>query len=148
MAKMAFRLPPAASVIENPSPEELKELAARMSNALPTRYGNLNVNTEVVNRLKRSTFIVTDEPDGQNQSISREDGLKVAEQQDAYIRDQEMVVIDGYIGNDPEFRTPTRRFGSKWSLVFDTTEPKIGVGSSSPHRSERGEPRGALRAGT
>ena len=45
MAKMAFRLPPAASVIDNPSPEEAKELAARMPNARPTRYGNLNAQT-------------------------------------------------------------------------------------------------------
>ena len=128
MAKMAFRLPPAASVIDNPSPEEAKELAARMPNARPTRYGNLNVSTEVVNRSKRSTFIVTDEPDGQNQSITREEGLKWAEVQDAYIAQQEMVVVDGYIGNDPDFRTPTRLFveaananiaGMQQELYFD-----------------------------
>ena len=128
MAKMAFRLPPAASVIDNPSPEEAKELAARMPNARPTRYGNLNVPTEVVNRSKRSTFIVTDEPDGQNQSITREEGLKWAEVQDAYIAEQEMVVVDGYIGNDPEFRTPTRLYveaananiaGMQQELYFD-----------------------------
>src|ERR671936_2386001 len=105
---MLFRLPEAASVVENPSPEELKELAARMPNARPTRYGNLNVQTEVVSRSKRSTFIVTDEPDGQNQAIAREEGLKWAEAQDAYIAGQEMVVIDGYIGNDPDFRTAAR----------------------------------------
>jgi phosphoenolpyruvate carboxykinase (ATP) len=128
VAKMAFRLPPAASVIDNPSPEEAKELAARMPNARPTRYGNLNVSTEVVNRSKRSTFIVTDEPDGQNQSITREEGLKWAEVQDAYIGQQEMVVVDGYIGNDPDFRTPTRLFveaananiaGMQQELYFD-----------------------------
>ena len=45
-----------------------------MPNARPTRYGNLNVQTEVVTRSKRSTFIVTDEPDGQNQAITREEG--------------------------------------------------------------------------
>src|ERR687896_175984 len=107
---MAFRLPEAASVIDNPSPEEAKELVARMPNARWTRYGNLNVATEVVNRSKRSTFLVTDEPDGQNQSITREEGLKWAEIQDAYIRDQEMVVVDGFIGHDPEFRTPARLY--------------------------------------
>jgi phosphoenolpyruvate carboxykinase (ATP) len=125
---MAFRLPPAASVIDNPSPEKAKELAARMSNARPTRYGNLNVATEVVNRSKRSTYIVTDEPDGQNQAITREEGLRWAEAQDAYIRDQEMVVIDGYIGNDPEFRTAARLYiesananiaGMQQQLYFD-----------------------------
>jgi phosphoenolpyruvate carboxykinase (ATP) len=153
VAKMAFRLPPAASVIENPSPEELKELAARMSNARPTRYGNLNVNTEVVNRLKRSTFIVTDEPDGQNQSISREDGLKVAEQHDAYIRDQEMVVIDGYIGNDLEFRTAARLYieaananiaGMQQQLYFDRDdeefEPELTVIYTPNLKAEGGYP--------
>jgi phosphoenolpyruvate carboxykinase (ATP) len=107
---MLFRLPPAASVLENPSPDELKELAARMPNAQRTEHGNVNVQTEVVNRSKRSTYIVTDEPDGQNQSITREEGRKWAEAQDAYIAEQEMVVVDGYIGNDPEFRTPARLY--------------------------------------
>ncbi len=110
MAKMLFRLPKAAKVIENPSPDEVKALAAEMPNAKPTRYGNLNVQTDVVSRSKRSTFIVTDEPDGQNQAITREEGLKWADAQDAYIAGQEMVQIDGYIGNDPEFRTPARLY--------------------------------------
>ena len=48
-----------------------------MPNATPTRHGNLNVQTEVVSRSKRSTFIVTDEPDGQNQAITREEGAQV-----------------------------------------------------------------------
>jgi phosphoenolpyruvate carboxykinase (ATP) len=110
MAKMAFRPPQAARVIDNPSPDELKELAARMPNARPTRYGNLNVQTEVVSRSKRSTFIVTDEPDGQNQAIPQEDGDRWAERQDEYIAEQEMVQIDGYIGGDPEFRVPVRLY--------------------------------------
>jgi len=107
---MLFRLPPAASVLENPSADELKELAAQMPNAQWTRHGNVNVQTEVVSRSKGSTYIVTDEPDGQNQSITREEGRKWAEAQDAYIADQEMVVVDGYIGSDPEFRTPARLY--------------------------------------
>src|SRR3954463_16362615 len=107
---MLFRLPPAASVLENPSADKLKELAAQMPNAQRTRHGNVNVQTEVVSRSKGSTYIVTDEPDGQNQSITREEGRKWGEAQDAYIAEQEMVVVDGYIGNDPEFRTPARLY--------------------------------------
>jgi len=107
---MLFRLPDAADVIDNPDPDELQELAARMPNAQPTRYGNLNVQTEVVSRSKKSTFIVTDEPDGQNQAISTDEGERWAERQDAYIAEQEMVVIDGYIGNDPDFRTAARLY--------------------------------------
>jgi len=107
---MLFRLPDAKSVVENPLPQALKELAARMPNAKPTRHGNLNVQTEVVNRSKGSTFIVTDEPDGQNQAIPREEGERWAERQDEYIADQEMVVVDGYIGSDPEFRVAARLY--------------------------------------
>jgi phosphoenolpyruvate carboxykinase (ATP) len=107
---MLFRLPEAAKVIENPSPEEVKELAAKMPNARRTRHGNLIVQTEVVSRSKGSTFLVTDEPDGQNQAITREEGLRWAEAQDAYIAKREMIQIDGFIGFDPEFRTPARLF--------------------------------------
>jgi phosphoenolpyruvate carboxykinase (ATP) len=110
VAKMLFRLPDAAGTFDNPDPQELKELTARMPNARWTRFGNLNAQTEVVSRSKRSTFIVTDEPDGQNQAIPREEGERWAAVQDEYIADQEMVVIDGYIGNNPEFRTPARLF--------------------------------------
>jgi phosphoenolpyruvate carboxykinase (ATP) len=107
---MLFRLPDAASVVENPDPHALKGLAAEMPNARPTRHGNLNVQTEVVNRSKGSTFIVTDEPDGQNQAISREEGERWAELQDEYIAVQAMVVVDGYIGSDPELRIATRLY--------------------------------------
>ena len=110
MAKMAFRLPPAARVIENPSAEEVKALAAEMSNAQPTRFGSLNVQTEVLARSKRSTFIVTDEPDGQNQAISRDEAERWAEIQDDYISGQEMVQIDGFIGGSPDFRIPARLY--------------------------------------
>src|SRR6266487_896770 len=107
---MLFRLPDAADVIDNPDAQALKGLAARMPNARPTRYGNFNVQTEVVSRSKGSTFIVTDEPDGQNQAIPREEGERWAELQDEYIADQEMVVVDGYIGSDPEFRVAARLY--------------------------------------
>src|SRR5437016_6391994 len=107
---MLFRLPQAKRVIENPSPEEVKELAAKMATARTTRYGNLNVQTRVLARSKRSTFLVTDEPDGQNQALSTDDAAQWAEKQDEYIAGREMVQIDGYIGNDPDFRTPTRLY--------------------------------------
>src|SRR3989454_2990198 len=110
---MLFRLPPAERVIENPSPAEVKELAAKMPTARPTKYGNLNVQTQVLARSKRSTFLVTDEPDGQNQALSTDDAARWAERQDAYIAGRQMVVIDGYIGNDTEFRTPTRLYVEK-----------------------------------
>ena len=110
VAKMLFRLPDAKSVVDNPDPQALKDLAAEMPNAKPTRFENLNVQTEVVNRSKGSTFIVTDEPDGQNQAITREEGERWAETQDEYIAGEDMVIVDGYIGNDPEFRVAARLY--------------------------------------
>jgi phosphoenolpyruvate carboxykinase (ATP) len=135
---MLFRPPQAARVIANPSPDELKELALRMTNARPTDYGNVNVQTEVVSRSKRSTFLVTDEPDGQNQAIPTDEALRWAEAQDAYIAGEEIIQIDGFIGHDPEFRTPARLYieaananiaGMQQQLYFDRDD-------SSEHEPE------------
>ncbi len=131
MAKMLFRLPQAKRVMDNPGAEEVKELAAKMPAARPTKYGNLNVQTKVLARSKRSTFLVTDDPDGQNQAISTDEAAHWAEKQDQYIAGQEMVVIDGYIGNDPDFRTPARLYieaananiaGMQQQLYFEPVE--------------------------
>ena len=140
MAKMLFRLPQAKRVIENPTPEEVKALTSKMPTARPTRYGNLNVQTNVLARSKGSTFLVTDDPDGQNQAVSTEDAARWADRQDQYIAEQEMVVVDGYIGNDPEFRTATRLYveaananiaGMQQQLYFgppeDEFEPELTV---------------------
>src|SRR5919109_1404832 len=126
---MAFRLPTAARVIANPSPEELKELAARMPNARPTRFGNLNVQTEVVARSSKSTFIVTDE---------------------------EMVLIDVYIGRDPASRVPARLYietananiaGMQQQLYFepgdDDFEPELTV-IYTPNLTAEGYPNDRL----
>ncbi len=140
MAKMLFRLPQAKRVFVNPSPEEVKELAAKMPRARRTKYGNVNVQTDVLARSKRSTYLVTDEPDGQNQAVSTDDAAAWADKQDEYIAGREMVQIDGYIGNDPDFRTPARLFieaananiaGMQQQLYFgpadDDFEPELTV---------------------
>jgi len=104
-------LPPARSIRWNPPPDELRDLTTRMPNAKHTEFDNYNVQTRVVSRSKGSTFIVTDHPeDHSDQTMSRADGDRIAARQDEYIRGQEMIVIDGYIGNDPAFRVPARLY--------------------------------------
>jgi phosphoenolpyruvate carboxykinase (ATP) len=100
----------ARSFLVDPSQDELVELTAKMPNARWTRYENLNVTTRVDSRSAKSTFIATDDPDAHtgHQTISREEFNRIADVQDAYMREQDMVVINGYIGNDPAFRTPAR----------------------------------------
>jgi phosphoenolpyruvate carboxykinase (ATP) len=140
VAKMLFRLPEAKQVVANPASAEVKELAAQMPSARWTKYGNLNVQTKVLARSKRSTYLVTDEPDGQNQWITTDEAAKWADRQDEYIAGREMVQIDGYIGNEPEFRTPARLFveaananiaGMQQQLYFgppeDDFEPELTV---------------------
>lgn len=111
MAKMAFQLPQAASVVRNPGADELQQLAAKMPAARWTRYGNVNVQTEVLARSTPSTFIVTDDPDpGVSRTVSTEQAQEWADRQDAYIADQEMILLDGWLGAQPEFRAPVRLY--------------------------------------
>ncbi|MBK5260900.1 MAG: phosphoenolpyruvate carboxykinase [Thermoanaerobaculia bacterium] len=99
----------AKSVVWNPSPEELRRFAAEMPNVRPTEFGNLNVATRVVSRSKLSTFVATDSPhEHSDQTITRAEYERVAKLQDDYIRTRDMLVVEGYIGNDPHFRTAAR----------------------------------------
>jgi len=104
-------LPKAKSIRWNPGPEELRELTASMPNARRTMYDNYNVETRVVARSKASTYVVSDHPENHSdQTIGRAEGARVAAMQDAYIAGQDMLVIDGYIGNDPDHRVAARLY--------------------------------------
>jgi phosphoenolpyruvate carboxykinase (ATP) len=97
------------SVVWNPTAAELRRFAAEMPNARETEFGNLNVATKVVSRSKLSTFIATDNRETQSdQTITRAEYERIAKVQNEYIRTRDMLVVEGYIGNDPEFRVATR----------------------------------------
>jgi phosphoenolpyruvate carboxykinase (ATP) len=97
------------SVIWNPTPEQLRQFAEQMPNARVTEFNNVNVATRVVSRSKLSTFIATDSPDQHSdQTITRSEYDRISALQNDYIRTQDMLVIEGYIGNDPEFRVGAR----------------------------------------
>jgi phosphoenolpyruvate carboxykinase (ATP) len=98
----------ARSFLVGPTQDELLALTAKMPNAKRTKYDNLNVTTRVDSRSAKSTFVVSDDPAAADRTITRAAYGDIVEAQDAYIRDQDMVVIDGFIGNDPTFRVPAR----------------------------------------
>ena len=104
---MAIELPPAKSVAVNPTQDELKSWVAQMPNAQQTEFGNYNVKARVTARSAGSTFVVTDDPSSVSKAtMSREEYEKVAARQEEYIRDQDMILVEGYIG--PE-NSPLKR---------------------------------------
>ncbi len=99
----------AKNIHDNPSPEELRAFTEEMPTARVTEFGNVNVQTRVTSRSSGSTFVVTDDPSvTDNKTISRADHDAIAKLQDDYIADQDVVVVDGYIGNVDDFKTPAR----------------------------------------
>jgi phosphoenolpyruvate carboxykinase (ATP) len=98
----------AATVEWNPTAERLRELTEKMPNASVTEFGNVNVRARVDSRSTRSTFIVDDSTNATKQTIPRSEFDRIAAEQDDYIAGAHMVVVDGYIGSDPQFRTRAR----------------------------------------
>lgn len=100
----------ARAFIQNPSQDELREFTAKMPNAKWTAQGSPDVFTRVDARSTRSTYIVSDDPDTHrgHQTMPRAEYGEIAAKQDAYVRDQEMIVIDGCISNAPEVQTRAR----------------------------------------
>jgi len=118
MAKLPIQ---ARKIHFNPSREELRKMVSEMKNSRLTEFNNFNVATKATARSKSSTFIVTDHPEQHSDPcISREEGTRIATLQDEHIKDCDMIVIDGYIGNDRNFRTAAR-------LIIDRHAANIAV---------------------
>jgi phosphoenolpyruvate carboxykinase (ATP) len=107
--KVRSYVPAARELIWNPSAEELQRLTGEMPNARKSAFDNWNVQSAVDSRATASTYVVSDNPEEHpGQCITREEGERLAAMQDEYIAQKAMLVIDGYIGNDESFQTPTR----------------------------------------
>ena len=121
----------------NPTPEELRTFTEAMPQARLTEFGNVNVQTQVTSRSVASTHVVGGPSSGK--TMTREAFDDIAATQDAFLADRDVVVIDGYIGNDPEMRTAARLTiekahaniaGMQRMLYFDRTdgaEPEVHV---------------------
>ncbi|MGZ8599500.1 MAG: phosphoenolpyruvate carboxykinase [Actinomycetota bacterium] len=122
---------------DNPTPETLRAFTESMPQARVTEFDNVNVQTKVTSRSAGSTHVVGERSSGK--TMTREEFERIARLQDDYLRDREVVVIDGYIGNDPDFRTSARLLiekansnvaGMQQKLYFpreDAGEPEVQV---------------------
>jgi len=91
------------------SDAELRELTARMPNARRTGYGSCNVQTRVRKRARQATFVVSDDPvPGGGRAVGRLEGERIAAAQDRYLRDHDVVVVDGFIGHAGPHRVAVR----------------------------------------
>ncbi len=110
---MVIALPKARSVAENPTQDEMRAWVLEyMPNVTETEFGNLNYKAEVKARLAASTFFIADDEIYQNR-MSRAEYEEWAAKQDAYIADKDMILIEGYIGPDPAFRTGSALYMEK-----------------------------------
>jgi len=98
----------AATMFANPSPEDLRKFTEEMSNCRVSEYDNPNIQARVTSRSSASTYGVGDEGAFSGQTMTREEYDRLAKLQDDYLREQDVIQIDGYIGNDPSFRTAAR----------------------------------------
>jgi phosphoenolpyruvate carboxykinase (ATP) len=126
-----------AEVLHNPTPEDLRRYTEEMPECRITEHGNVNVQTKVLSRSAGSTYVVDRESSGKTMTRAQYD--EIAALQDAYIARNDMVQIDGYIGNDPEMRTAARLImekryanvaGMQQKLYFardDGAEPTVQV---------------------
>jgi phosphoenolpyruvate carboxykinase (ATP) len=107
---MVAPLPPARSVAVNPTQAEMRAWVLELqSDVVETEFGNLNYTARVRARLTPSTFFVSDVATGKP-TMSRAEAAAYATRQDAYIAEQDMVLIEGYIGPDADFRTGSRLY--------------------------------------
>ncbi|MEK6410469.1 MAG: phosphoenolpyruvate carboxykinase [Acidobacteriota bacterium] len=122
-------------IVWNPSAEDLRLLTEKMPNTRVTRYDNTNTQSRVDARSKLSTYVVSDTPERHDSpTITRQEYERVAKLQNDYIRDCEMILVDGFIGNDSEFRVPTRLIieqsnanvaGMQKHLYYPATEEEL-----------------------
>ncbi len=107
---VGFELPQARSVAVDPTQAEMRSWAEEyLADASVTEFGNINYKAEVKSRLGPSTFFVTDAENHKNR-MSRAEYDEWAAKQDAYIAEKDMILIEGFIGPDPDFRTGSRLY--------------------------------------
>jgi phosphoenolpyruvate carboxykinase (ATP) len=134
----ALILAPARSVSVNPSQADLREWALELmpSDRIgETEFGNLNYKARIKSRLAKSTFFVSDEPNAKP-TISRAEAAEWARKQDEYIAGQDMILVEGYIGPDEEFRTGTQLYMEKANANIPAMQQQLYFPASEGFEAE------------
>jgi phosphoenolpyruvate carboxykinase (ATP) len=133
---MASELPRSTHVDRNPAQADMRRwVLERMPRVVETEFGNLAYQARIVSRLGGSTFFVTDEPCAKP-TISRAEASAWAARQDAYIADQEMILVEGYIGPEPGFRTGVQLYMEKANANVPAMQQQLFFPPDDPFEAE------------
>jgi phosphoenolpyruvate carboxykinase (ATP) len=122
---VTFELPAAKSVAVNPTQAEMRAWALElMDDATLTEFDNVNYKARILSRQGQSSFFISDTETGKP-TKSRAFYDEWAAKQDAFIAEQEMILVEGYIGPDPEFRTGSRLFIEKCNANIPAMQQQL-----------------------
>ena len=88
-------------VINNPNMDSLRDLTFKQKNVIKTEFNNPDAITKAKARSAKNTYIVTDDTSiTDSQTISVEEGERIANIQDEFIKNRKMIKINGFIAYD------------------------------------------------
>ncbi len=130
---MTFMLPEAASVAVDPTQDEMRGwVGEHMSNVTETEFGNLNYRARIKARQAPSTFFVTDDANDKP-TMSTADAAGWAQKQDEHIARQDMILVRGTIGPDPDFRTPCQLYMEKTQANIPAMQQQLYFAPETTH---------------
>ncbi len=96
-------------VINNPNMDLLRDLTFKQKNVIKTEFNNPDAITKAKARSAKNTYIVTDDTSiTDTQTISVEEGERIANIQDEFIKNRKMIKINGFIAYDNMVKVPSQ----------------------------------------
>ncbi len=91
--------------ISDPNDKDLRDIIGQMPNAHLTEWGNYSIQTQVTARSSQSTYIVANQPKS-FKTIDPARYKEIEDLQQAFINNNEMVIIHGWIGCEHPVSVP------------------------------------------
>ncbi len=93
----------------NPELDILRQLTFKQKNVIKTEFNNPDAITKAKARSAKNTYVVTDDTSiTDSQTISVEEGDRIAKIQDEFIKKRKMIKVNGYIAYDDTVKVPAQ----------------------------------------
>jgi phosphoenolpyruvate carboxykinase (ATP) len=117
----------------DPSADLLRAFTEEMPQTRISEFGSTNTQTKVLSRSAGSTYVVGGPSSGK--TMTREEFDRISQMQDEYLAGQDLVVLNGFLGNDPSMRSSARLTIEKANANIAGMQRKLYF-----DRSDEGEP--------